>query len=113
MASPLMALGLGTAVALTFCSAGSIGSPAEPRVLRTETMTFAECISLTEEIAGERGVTVASVLRTNDVWLTRLDAADGSILMTCSRQDRRLTLKRVPNPGSESPKADPVPAARG
>jgi hypothetical protein len=92
-----------------------VGSPADASALRTETMTFAECISLTEEIAGERGVTVANILRTNDVWLTRLDAADGSILITCSRQDRRLTLKRVPIPGSGSsvPEAAPAPAARG
>ena len=63
MASSFMALGLGTAIALTYCGEASIGSPVDSAVLRTETMAFADCISLTEEIAGERGVGIATILQ--------------------------------------------------
>jgi hypothetical protein len=110
------AIAIGAATVLTLCSDFEIGSIRGGNAdLRTETMAFADCISLIDEISGDAGVTAANILRTSDVWLTRLDAADGAVVITCSRADSRLTLKRVKRPHSEAdvPKGAPLPASRG
>jgi hypothetical protein len=110
------AIAIGAATVLTLCSDFGIGSiRGADANLRTETMAFADCISLIDEISGEAGVTAANILRTSDVWLTRLDAADGAVVITCSRADSRLTLKRVkrPHPEADILKGAPLPASRG
>jgi hypothetical protein len=109
-------ISFGAATVLTLCSDFGIESIREASTdLRTETMAFADCISLIDEISDEAGVTAANILRTSDVWLTRLDAADGAVVITCSRTDSRLTLKRVkrPHPEADVPKGAPLPASRG
>jgi hypothetical protein len=99
MAFSYSALALGAAAALSL-SGGLGAAPADTAgpVSRTETMRFADCISLIEEISNEIGAAPAHLLRTKDVWLTRVDAIDGSVTITCNRPENRLTLKRVPRP---------------
>jgi hypothetical protein len=115
MPSVFAALAVGVGIALTLCADPSPGSirvgEAEQR---TEAMAFATCIALTEEMSKEMGVAPANVLRTQDVWLTRIDAADGSVILTCSRPDNRLTLKKVRRPGSPPDRREekPLPAVR-
>lgn len=88
---------------------GSIGTPSESR---TEVMAFADCVSLVEEISSEMGVKPVSILRTGDVWLTRLDADDGAVTINCSRPDRRVTLKRFAT-GDAVSRAASVPSPKG
>jgi hypothetical protein len=78
--------------ALILCSetpAGMIGSRVDTR---TESVPFGECIALVREVSEELGVAPVNILRTQDVWLTRLDAVDGALMITCSRPDNRLTF---------------------
>jgi hypothetical protein len=89
---------LAAAVAVTLCGdLGSVSVDGTPRESRTEVMAFADCVSMVEEISSEMGVRPISILRTGDVWLTRIEAFDGAVTVTCNRPDRLVTLKRVRN----------------
>jgi hypothetical protein len=99
------ALLIAGATAVTLCGdmgTGSIGTPSQSR---TEVMAFSDCVSLVEDISSEMGVKPVSLLRTADVWLSRLDASDGAVTITCSRPDRRVTLKRYMRAGITSDQA--------
>src|SRR4051812_47623501 len=76
---------------------GAVSVGGAPTESRTEVMAFGDCISMVEEISSEMGVKPISILRTGDVWLTRIEAFDGAVTITCSRPDRRVTLKRLRN----------------
>jgi hypothetical protein len=75
------------------CTAGA-GAANAGAGSRTEPMSFGECLALVEEVSEELGVTPVNILRTKDVWVMRVDAVDGAIVITCNRPDSRLTLTR-------------------
>jgi hypothetical protein len=87
------ALVIGTAATFALCGdiAPEAARPAVPSV-RIETMPFADCTSLVEEIAQEMDVDPTDLVRTADLWLSRLDAADGVLVVSCSRSDEKLTV---------------------
>ena len=89
---------LAAAAAFTLCGdMGAVSVDGASRESRTEVMAFADCVSMVEEISSEMGVKPISILRTGDVWLTRIEAFDGAVTVTCSRPDHRVTLKRLRN----------------
>lgn len=61
---------------------------------RTEAMPFAECLSLIGEISEQFGVKPASILRTKDVRVVRVDGSDGAVIVTCSRPDNKVILSK-------------------
>jgi hypothetical protein len=89
------------------------GSISRTTASRTEVMAFGDCLSLVDEVSAEMGVAPIVLLRTRDVWLTRLDALDGAVTITCSRPDRRVTVKRFQNGGQSGPTAASAPSPRG
>jgi hypothetical protein len=103
MAASLTALLIAGATAVALCgdmgAIGETGSIGAVSRSRTEVMAFSDCISLVDEISSEMGVKPVSLLRTADVWLSRLDASDGAVTITCSRPERRVTLKRYMRAG--------------
>jgi hypothetical protein len=94
-------------VLAALCGEFSSAPTERPRYARAEAMPFAECVALVEDVSEELGVSPVSLTRTSDIWTARLDAVDGSLTITCSRPDNRLTLQRHPMP------LTPFPAARG
>jgi hypothetical protein len=107
---------VGTASALALCGELTTGSLAPATGdLRTERMAFADCISLIQDVSDELGVTPVNILRTQDIWLSRIDAVDGTVTVTCSRPDSRLTLKRHHRREAlpDGPAASGIPASRG
>ena len=87
------ALVIGAAATFVLCGdiAPEAAGPAVPSV-RIETMGFTECTALVDEIAQEMDVDTTDLVRTADLWLSRLDAADGVLVVSCSRSDETLTV---------------------
>jgi hypothetical protein len=83
----------GLAALALSCAAGA-GAAHAGTGSRTESISFGECLALVEEVSDELGVTPVNILRTKDVWVIRVDAVDGAIVITCNRPDSRLTLTR-------------------
>jgi len=88
-----VALVIGAAATFALCGdiAPEAAGPAVPSV-RVETMAFAECTALVDEIAQEMDVDPTDLVRTADLWLSRLDAVDGVLVVSCSRSDGKLTI---------------------
>jgi hypothetical protein len=87
------ALAIGAAATFALCGdiAPEDAAPAVPSV-RVETMAFAECTALVDEIAQEMDVDPTDLVRTADLWLSRLDAVDGLLVVSCSRSEGKLTV---------------------
>jgi hypothetical protein len=87
------ALVIGTAATFVLCGdiAPEVAGPAVPSV-RVETMAFADCTALVDEIAQDMDVDPTDLVRTPDLWLSRLDAMDGVLVVSCSRPEGKLTV---------------------
>jgi hypothetical protein len=92
------ALVIGTAATFALCGdiAPEVAAPSVPSV-RVETMAFADCTALVDEIAQEMDVDPTDLVRTSDLWLSRLDAMDGVLVVSCSRPEGKLTVLTFQN----------------
>jgi hypothetical protein len=79
-------------------SAGGWAEASESGFSRTERMAFGECVLLMKEVSDELGVMPTSILQTKDVRIIRIEAADGVVILTCSRPDGTLVLVKRPRP---------------
>lgn len=98
MSASLATYLIGATTLVSLCGDISTGSIGRAAGSRTETMSFSDCMALVHEISGEIGIRPVNILRTADVWTSRLDASDGAVTITCDRRENRLTLKRFPGP---------------
>ena len=89
MAASTKAL-LAAATAVLFCA----GASTEGHGRRMEKMPFDECLALIDEVADELGTTALDVRRTRAVHSARIEAADGHVLLVCSRVDQTVTLTK-------------------
>jgi hypothetical protein len=108
-----VALAIGAA-AIVVLGGGEIApEPARPLVpaLRIEAMPFAECTSLMTEIAQDMEVDPTELVRTSDLWLSRLVAADGVVVVSCSRTDGKLTILTVTDHAVAKRSGAPTPAS--
>lgn len=55
-------------------------------------MEFGQCLGFLAEAGGVSGQAPINIVETNIVRVVRLPASDGSILLTCSRLDRKLVV---------------------
>jgi hypothetical protein len=68
-------------------SPGSVGTDGQ-----SVAMSFEDCLSRIREFAGRYGGAPINVVETNDVRIVRFAASDGSVLISCSRPDRKMVV---------------------
>ncbi len=56
----------------------------------SKSMSFEDCIKTIQITASQLGVAPINIVETNDVRMVRFLTADGSVLVTCSRADRKM-----------------------
>lgn len=65
--------------------------PLSSSVQSTSTsMAFEDCIRTIQRISGQIGVVPRNIVETSDVRMVRLNTRDGSVIVTCSRADRKM-----------------------
>lgn len=64
---------------------------------RSAAMPFSDCLALMQEVADEFGPDAMTVARTRDVHSATIRAADGDVILVCSRTDQTVTLMRTPS----------------
>jgi hypothetical protein len=62
-------------------------------------MSFDRCIDSIETVSTEVGAAPISIVETDAVRIVRLNTVDGSVLVTCSRPDRKMVITRSPYRG--------------
>jgi hypothetical protein len=96
MPALLIPLILGTGL-IPVQSAGDLATLARPPAeTRMETMPFGQCIGLAEDVAVGLKTHPITILRTTEVRVVRIDAADGVVILTCNRSDNRMVLTKRP-----------------
>ena len=66
-------------------------------VIKTEQMSFEQCNELIRRMAGQLGVAPINVVETSIMRIVRFPTNDGSgesILVTCSKPDRKMIVNR-------------------
>jgi hypothetical protein len=57
-------------------------------------MGFEQCLELIRNTATQLGVAPKNVVETSTVRIVRFVTSDGSVLVTCSRADQKVTITR-------------------
>lgn len=77
--------------------AGAVGlllafGPALSQQSKSQTMDFEQCLRTIRELSSELRVAPINIAETNDMRMVRFPTADGSVLVTCSRPDRKMVV---------------------
>ena len=67
--------------------------------VHSTSMSFEDCLAAIRATAADLGVAPVNIVETNDLRMIRFKAADSSILVTCSRVDRKMVITKSDNPG--------------
>jgi hypothetical protein len=62
-----------------------------------QTMSFEDCLGVIRRTARELSVTPISVVETDILRVARFRTTEGSVLVSCSKPDRKMILTRSPN----------------
>ena len=62
----------------------------------TRTMSYRDCINQISVVATQFGVAPINIVETSAMRTVRFPTSDGSVLVTCSRPDRKMVLIRSP-----------------
>lgn len=62
-------------------------------------MSFERCIASIQGVSTELGAAPINIVETNIVRIVRFNTVDGSVLVTCSRPDRKMVITRSPHSG--------------
>lgn len=65
----------------------------------TKTIDFEQCLASIRTIANDLAVAPVNIVETNDVRIVRFNTSDGSVLVTCSRPDRKMVVVQSPHQG--------------
>ena len=76
---------------LPACAGLNTATTQQP-ISRSETMSFKECLGVIQRTSDQLSVVPKNIVNTVDLRMVRFLTADGSILVTCSRPDRRLVI---------------------
>jgi hypothetical protein len=63
----------------------------------SKVMAFDDCIRTIQTTSGQLGVAPRNIVETTDVRMVRFTTSDGSVLVTCSRADRKMVTTVSPN----------------
>lgn len=71
----------------------TLASPAAGQIqTQTRPMSFDACLSTIRSTSSELRVAPVNVVETSDLRVVRWITADGSVLMTCSRADAKMSV---------------------
>ena len=63
----------------------------------TQDMSFDSCVGLIAKMATQFGVAPINIVETTALRIVRFTATDGSVVMTCSRDDGKMILTKSPH----------------
>ena len=87
-------------VAVVGLAQSTFATKADVVFLEYKTMSFENCIAATEHMIVQQGGPfnrVLRVIRTDNVWVTKIIADDGNFIITCSEPDQKM-LVQMPTP---------------
>jgi len=58
----------------------------------TTSMSFEDCLNRIRTISGRFGIAPVNIVETNDLRVVRFLTSDGTVLVTCSRPDRKMVV---------------------
>ena len=58
----------------------------------SKSMSFEECLQVIQRTATQLGVAPVNITETADMRMVRFSTSDGSVLVTCSRPDRKMIM---------------------
>lgn len=58
----------------------------------SRSMSFEECLQVIQRTATQLGVAPINIAETTDMRMVRFPTSDGSVLVTCSRPDRKMVM---------------------
>lgn len=67
---------------------------------RTISLSFEECLARKEAVISQLGVNprdIIPVVNTNIMTITKLCTVDGSVIVTCSKPDRKMVITQSTN----------------
>lgn len=73
------------------CSAG-VGVSAQESTSRS--MSFENCLQVIRNTSQQLGVAPRNIVETSDLRMVRFVTSDGSVLVSCSRPDRKLVITK-------------------
>lgn len=75
----------------------SVSSTGMPTV--TKTMDFQVCLQTIQTMATDLAVAPINIVETTALRIVRFNTSDGSVLVTCSRDDNKLVMVQSPHQG--------------
>lgn len=58
----------------------------------SQSMSFEQCLQVIQRTATQLGVAPVNVVETTDLRIVRFPTTDGSVLVSCSRPDRKMVM---------------------
>jgi hypothetical protein len=58
----------------------------------SKSMSFEECLQVIQRTATQLGVAPINIAETTDMRMVRFPTREGSVLVTCSRPDRKMVM---------------------
>ena len=68
----------------------SLVLPALAQKSTSKSMSFEDCLRVIQNTATQLGVAPINIVETKDMRMVRFLSDDGSVLVTCSRPDRKI-----------------------
>lgn len=65
----------------------------------SQTMSFDQCLATIRQTATQLGVAPINVVETSSLRIVRFNTVDGSVLVTCSRDDNKMVVTKSPRQG--------------
>lgn len=62
----------------------------------TKSVRFEACLNIISSMASELGTAPVNIVETKDLRMVRFVTSDGSVLVTCSRPDRKMAVTKSP-----------------
>lgn len=58
----------------------------------SKSMSLEDCLQVIRNTASQLGVAPVNIVETSDVRMVRFPTTDGSVLVTCSRADKKMVM---------------------
>lgn len=84
-------------VAAVFMACSAAGPASAAATSQTKTMSFEECLATIRAVSAQLGVAPINIVETQILRMVRFPTSDGSVLVTCSKPDRKMVLTKSTN----------------
>lgn len=79
---------------LSFVVLATMNQPAFAEQTTTKSMSFEACLAVIRQVAADIGMAPINIAETGILRIVRFPTSDGSVLVTCSKPDRKLIITR-------------------